>query len=75
MRRAEEHPRWISINEFTARLTKADWTHNAIFSFDDLLDKLILRENPILFLVALYAAAQYMLHAAFNVLAFCKKYS
>lgn len=78
LRRAEEHPRWISIKVFTACLTKVDvcgWTHNAIFLFDDLLDKLKLRENPILFLVALSAAAQYMSHAAFNVLAFWKKYS
>ena len=77
MRRAEEHPRWISINEFTARLTKADvcdWTHNATFLFDDLLDKPELRENPILFSVTLSAAAQYMAHAAFNVLSLCMKY-
>ena len=75
MRRAEEHPQWISINEFTARLTKADlcdWTHNAIFLFDDLLDKHKLRENPVLFSVTLSAAAQHMVHAAFNVLSFCK---
>lgn len=76
--RAEEHPRWISINEFTARLTKGDvcdWTRNAIFLFDDLLDKLKLRDNPILFFHPLSAVAQYMVHAAFNALAFCKKHS
>ena len=54
VKRAEEHRLWISLNEFSARLTKAnisDWTHNATFLCDDLL------ENPE-FAVALSAAAQ-----------------
>ena len=77
LKRGNEYPRWISINEFSARLTKAnlcDWTHKATFLLDDLLDNLELRENAILFSVALSAAAQYILHAAFNVLTFCKKH-
>lgn len=75
LRRAETHSLWISINEFCAHLTKAevcDWSHGATLLCDVLLDNPNLREEPILFAVALSAAAQHMIHAASNVYTFCE---
>lgn len=77
VKRVEEHRRWISLNEFSARLTKANvcnWSHNATFLCDELLENPEIRENPILFAVALSAAAQPMLHTALNVYNFCKRH-
>ena len=75
LRCAERHPMWISINEFCAHLTAAevcDWSHGATLLCDDLLDNSDLRKEPILFALALSAAAQHMIHAALNVYTFCE---
>lgn len=75
LRRAETHPLWININEFCAHLTTAevcDWSHGATLLYDVLLDNQNLREEPILFAVAVSAAAKHMIHAASNVYTFCE---
>lgn len=69
-------PLWISINEICAHLTTAkvcDWSDNATFLCDDLLNNPTLREKPILFTLALSTAAQHMIHTTSNVYTFCKR--
>lgn len=64
------------MNEFSASLTKAKvcyWTLGAIFWYDELVDNSELRENSILFTLALSAAAQHLIHAAFNHYTYCEK--
>ena len=75
LKKPERHVHWIRLNEFAARLTKAnicDWTHNASFLCDELLDDPKLRENPLWFAIAVSAAAQHMIHAGLNVYIFSK---
>lgn len=72
---SERHLHWISLNEFAARLTKAnicDWAPNASLLCDELLDEPELRVNPSWFAIALSAAAQFMIHAGLNVYIFFK---
>ena len=75
LQQPERHLHWISLNEFAARLTKAnicDWAPNASVLSDELLDDSGLRENPFWFAIALSAAAQFMIHAGLNIYIFCK---
>lgn len=75
LQKPERHVHWISLNEFAARLTKAnicDWAPNASLLCDELLDDAELRENPFWFAIALSAAAQFMIHAGLNVYIFSK---
>ena len=69
------HLHWISLNEFAARLTKANicnWAPNALVLCDELLEDSGLRENPFRFAIALSAAAQFMIHAGLNIYIFSK---
>lgn len=75
LQKPERHVHWISLNEFAARLTKAnicDWAPNASVLCDELLDDAELRENPFCFAIALSAAAQFMIRAGSNVYTFSK---
>lgn len=75
LKQPERHVHWIRLNEFAARLTKAnicDCAPNASILCDELLDDPQLRENPFWFAIALSAAAQLMIHAGLNVYIFSK---
>lgn len=75
LKEPERHVHWIRLNEFAARLAKAniyDWAPNASILCDKLLDNTELRENLFWFAIALSAAVQLMIHGKLNVYIFSK---
>ena len=74
--RVETHSEWININVFSARLTAlnvADSSPQVGILCDRFLEEDEVRENPVLFDLAVSAAAQRMIYAASHVYRSCEK--
>lgn len=61
LKREKQHPSWINLNRFCARLSKAnvqDWAYESTHLLNSLLEEEILRNSPIKFEVELADTAQ-----------------
>lgn len=86
-KKIDRHFLWISLNQFSAQLTKAnicDWSYQVTFLLyslikdreysnnSDLYMSQSLQQNHTLFTITLFATSQYLIYATFNLYTFCK---